>query len=263
LSNRTLYSLISIFILITVAVVVYAVAPSPGHTIAQIEPCTEGKILKVVSGAWSCQDDAQGSGGTSQWTTSADGTDIYYNANAVSGNTVGIGTSTPSQDSGVLLDVNGIILANRFTDKNAVGYWVNPGGISYLNNIYLVGKVYDNSSTGYYVDPASTSILNSLTATTITLGGVARTTWPTSYTAPTISSTFTCTRLKSAGSGTTTCALTGTHDICYLTKADADDGGDDVNGFGCEITGSGSAWNLKARVNGATTVCAARCINFA
>lgn len=65
-SNRTLYTLISVFILITVAVVVYAVAPNPGHTVAELEipsPCSSGQFLQYSGTAWVCGSVSAGSGG--------------------------------------------------------------------------------------------------------------------------------------------------------------------------------------------------------
>ncbi len=67
LSNRALYTLILIGILIVGAWIVYAVAPNPGHDASQIAPpagCTNGQVLSwnTTSGVWNCASVA-GSGG--------------------------------------------------------------------------------------------------------------------------------------------------------------------------------------------------------
>jgi hypothetical protein len=61
-SNRLLYTLILIGILIAIGVGVYAATSFPasgaGHNLNELaQPCDEGKILKVVGGAWTCGDD--------------------------------------------------------------------------------------------------------------------------------------------------------------------------------------------------------------
>ena len=60
LTNRWLYTLIVIGILIGIGVGVYAlnpgVKPNPGHNYTEIAPCAEGQILKVVGGVWKCTD---------------------------------------------------------------------------------------------------------------------------------------------------------------------------------------------------------------
>jgi len=64
-SNRLLYTLILIGILIAIGVGVYAATSFPasgaGHNLNELaQPCDEGKILKVVGGAWTCGDDVTG-----------------------------------------------------------------------------------------------------------------------------------------------------------------------------------------------------------
>ena len=56
-SERALYTLIAILIVLIFGVGVYAVAgttPNPGHAIADIQPCSDGEILKMSGGAWTC-----------------------------------------------------------------------------------------------------------------------------------------------------------------------------------------------------------------
>jgi len=64
-------------------------------------------------------------------------------------------------------------------DQDNPGYDVDPGGNSWLYRLYSYDVrsdiFYDRNNTNYYVDPNSTSVLN-----TISLGGVARSSWPTS-----------------------------------------------------------------------------------
>lgn len=58
-SNRWLYTLITIGILMIISVGVYAWAnptTGVGHTHDEIEPCSEGQILQMSEGAWSCVD---------------------------------------------------------------------------------------------------------------------------------------------------------------------------------------------------------------
>ena len=110
ISNRLLYTLISIGILAILAVGVYAVPgaiPNPGHSITQLQPCSNGEILKTSGGVWTCGNDSVGGGVSSQWTTL--GNDIYYN-----NGTVGIGTVPPLL---VRLNVSGGIASNSITTR--------------------------------------------------------------------------------------------------------------------------------------------------
>ncbi|MBI2043315.1 hypothetical protein HYT25_02920 [Candidatus Pacearchaeota archaeon] len=57
ISQRTAYTLIAILILLIVGVGVWAVAgttPNPGHSLSQLQPCSNGEILKMSGSAWSC-----------------------------------------------------------------------------------------------------------------------------------------------------------------------------------------------------------------
>ena len=59
LSNRLLYTLITILVLAIIGVSVYAVAgttPNPGHSLSQLQPCSNGEILKMAGGVWTCVD---------------------------------------------------------------------------------------------------------------------------------------------------------------------------------------------------------------
>ena len=65
LTNRWLYTLITIGILAIVGVGVYAWADpvtGVGHDYTEIQPCANGQILKMSDGAWDCgsDDDAVG-----------------------------------------------------------------------------------------------------------------------------------------------------------------------------------------------------------
>ncbi len=109
LSNRWLYTLILIGVLIAVAIGVYAATYSPsgaGHPYTEISTCGANEILKMNSAgnAWECS----GAGGGSQWITS--GNNIYYST----GN-VGIGTSNPTSRLEVSGNTN---IAGNFTVTN-------------------------------------------------------------------------------------------------------------------------------------------------
>jgi len=74
LSNRWLYTLITVGILICLSVGVYAVlgtTPNPGHSISELQTCSNGEILQMVNGAWACTT-AQTSG------ICPTGTHMYY-----------------------------------------------------------------------------------------------------------------------------------------------------------------------------------------
>ncbi len=90
ISNRLLYTLITIGILAILGVGVYAfgAVPNPGHSLGQLQTCdSEGQTLVMQGGSWACA--TGGTGGSSQWLASASG--IYYNLGYV-----GIGTNLPT-----------------------------------------------------------------------------------------------------------------------------------------------------------------------
>ena len=52
MSNRLLYTLIAIGIMAIAATGVYAVlgtTPDPGHPVSQLQPCSDGEILKITN----------------------------------------------------------------------------------------------------------------------------------------------------------------------------------------------------------------------
>lgn len=119
-SNRLLYTLIALGIVLIIATGVYAAtytASGAGHPYTEISACgTDGQILKMVGGVWACAADDAGSG-TSQWGTS--GSNIYF-PNPVSGSgKVGIGTTSPNS----LLEIRGAGggASFRVGNNNAVG----------------------------------------------------------------------------------------------------------------------------------------------
>jgi len=116
MSNRLLYTLITIGILAIFGFGVYAVGttPNPGHAITDIQPCGDGEILKMNGGSWSCGTDEVG---TSPWLIS--GSDIYYN-----GGLVGIGTNTPTSK----LDVNGSANVSGNISMGGIKMWFQANG---------------------------------------------------------------------------------------------------------------------------------------
>ena len=134
ISNRVLYTLITVGIFIILAVGAYAltggIAPNPGHLITDIAPpsgCTSGQFLEFSGGTWICATPA-----STQYQWSNSGSNIYYNL----GN-VGVG-KVPSYP----LDVNGI--------TNAQSYYLNgvPINVSTgpLANLPLEPITYTDSN---------------------------------------------------------------------------------------------------------------------
>jgi hypothetical protein len=60
ISNKAVYTLIVIGILIAIGISVYAYGTSDpstfGHSLGEIEPCAEGQGLQMSSGVWTCKD---------------------------------------------------------------------------------------------------------------------------------------------------------------------------------------------------------------
>ena len=126
-TNRSLYTLIAFFIVVTLGVGVYALGttPNPGHSIAQIQPCDNGQILEAVSGSWACVTKPS-SGGTSLWSEGETGT-IYYD-----GGYVGLGGVTQAIAT---LDVDG---SGRFTNNLGIEGILGVGG---TESSYFMGDV--------------------------------------------------------------------------------------------------------------------------
>ncbi len=58
LGNKTFYTLIAIVAVLAIAGIAYAAlnpsVPSPGHAISELQKCSNGEILKMDGGAWTC-----------------------------------------------------------------------------------------------------------------------------------------------------------------------------------------------------------------
>jgi len=93
-SNRLLYTLIAFGILMIVGVGVYAslgTTPNPGHPVSELQSCSDGEVLQMVSGAWACvtpsfseTDPKVGEVTNGKWCT-GDGSAVQCNQDAPSG----------------------------------------------------------------------------------------------------------------------------------------------------------------------------------
>ena len=138
MTNRWLYTLITLFAVVVLGVGVYAVAgttPNPGHPMNQIQPCSDGEILKMGGGAWTCGADVSGSGTGGLWSEGIGG-DIYYNG------FVGIGTTNPAEELEISSDAPYI----RWVETDASNKWWSlggyQGGIGFYETSSLSFKLY-------------------------------------------------------------------------------------------------------------------------
>jgi len=76
---------------------------------------------------------AAGGGADTDWSGAATG-QMYATD---SGDSVGIGTATPSEK----LDVNGNVIADMFRDRNNTSFWLDPAGSSNLQSITINGGI--------------------------------------------------------------------------------------------------------------------------
>lgn len=150
LSNRWLYSILAVIIVILAGVAVWAleagVAGDPGHTMATIAPpdeCVAGQFLNWTGSDWECADLPAAGAGDIFW--SGDASSISYGGN------VGIGTSpTP----GVRLHVIGKLMV---TDK--IFGWSHPSnvkGSNYHDGDFggygaMENWIQNNGCSGYHV----------------------------------------------------------------------------------------------------------------
>ena len=109
-SDRWLYTFIVIGVIILLGIVVYAVAPNPGHSYADIESCAEGQILKTSGGSWSCGTDVD---------TDTDNQELSITGQTLSiigGNAVLL----PSASGGCYVSYTNSCLAG-FTNEGSIG----------------------------------------------------------------------------------------------------------------------------------------------
>lgn len=168
LSNRWLYTLIALGIVIIFSVGVYASfgnTPNPGHPVSQLQTCSEdGKILKMSGGAWICAEDvntdycvggtcggsltvtgglsvsggniALSGGNRYIGTTSNHRLDLRTNnkieMSITNGGSVGIGTTSPSYK----LEING--------DVGATGFYYTSSDRNLKENIFVLEDALSN-----------------------------------------------------------------------------------------------------------------------
>jgi hypothetical protein len=195
--------------------------------------CAAGQIYKMVGASWACATDD----GT---TSVVPNGGITINPNLQIGlTTCAIGQVLKSTGAGTW----GCAVDND--TATTYGTVTNGGLVLSGNNFGLAacaaGQVLQSNGAGSWsCVNVSTLVMSSFTT-----------------------QTFSCTRFSSiSGNGTSNCAISGTWDACMLSGTQGIDS-DDVDGFGCTISGNGSSWTLSAFGQDFTsTTCAARCIRF-
>ena len=88
--------------------------------------------------------------------------------------------SAPLNTSATTQTKTGKLNFTWFEDQNQPGYYADPGGNSMFYRLYGIADIrspifYDQDNTSYYANPSGESVFSS-----ISLGGVARSTWPAS-----------------------------------------------------------------------------------
>jgi hypothetical protein len=239
--------------------------------------CGAGQIYKVVGGVWACA--ADDSGGN--YTAVSNGGVLINGSNQIglistcaagqvlkAGSTAGTwacgndlgATYTAVPNGGVLINgSNQIGLISTCSAGQVLKAGASPGTWACANDT-------DTDTTyGVVAGQGVAMTGNDFRLESCPAGQVLRSTgsgnWACSS-AVTISTQFSCIRTSASGGGTTQCAMPGTWNMCMLTRTYGVDS-DDIDGFGCTISGSGSAWTLSAFAEDFSSVqCEARCISL-
>jgi hypothetical protein len=140
--KRGVLIFVGIFLIVIVAGFAFAslnpAVPNPGHSVSELQKCSNGEILKMTNGVWACVAE---SGGSSVWQQS--GSIVYYN-----GGNVGIGTSSPNARL-VVSSINtgkGLLILH-----NQQGSVSNTNGIDFVHYTtnYLQAYVRDEIVSGW------------------------------------------------------------------------------------------------------------------
>lgn len=207
------------------------VAPIAVNTGAvSLTTCAAGQIYKMVGASWACA--------TDDGTTS-----VVPNGGITINPNLQIGLTTCA--AGQVLKSTGPGTWGCAADNDTATTYgtIANGGLRQVGNNFglascATGQVLQSTGTGTWacVD-VRTLILSSFNT-----------------------QTFTCTRFST--NGTTNCPIAGTWDACMLSTAQGSDS-DDIDGFGCTISGSGSSWSVNAfGQDFSSTTCVARCFNL-